>query len=161
MPRPPSSTLFPYTTLFRSEIAGGDLLGRADEPRGSARQQEMKDEPHREREGRDPAGPVQRLLDDLRARFGLVALQIVGEKHAAGARWTELLALGAHQDVGVAKELDIVRVDRHSRATLAYGAQIELRKHVPDRLSEPCAFGRRDDDVAIVGHRGKEHVVVK
>src|SRR5688572_31412294 len=27
IPRPPRSTLFPYTTLFRSEVAGADAAG--------------------------------------------------------------------------------------------------------------------------------------
>src|SRR5256885_7461336 len=38
--RPPRSTLFPYTTLFRSEAAGGDVVNRARSsrrrPRGDA-----------------------------------------------------------------------------------------------------------------------------
>src|SRR5947207_12552028 len=38
IPRPPRSTLFPYTTLFRSKIAGGEALFGAGESRVNGKQ---------------------------------------------------------------------------------------------------------------------------
>ena len=85
----------------------------------------------------------------LRARFRLVALEVVGEEQAAGAGRAQLVALAAHQDAGVAEQRVAVRVDRHAGATLANRAgrllEIELRQHVGDRSSEPRAPRRGDD----------------
>src|SRR3712207_6898985 len=58
--RPPRSTLFPYTTLFRSARALGDLLDRrADELRGRAR--------------RDAGEVVEEAAAQLRPGLGEVA----------------------------------------------------------------------------------------
>jgi hypothetical protein len=69
------------------EVAGSEILGRVDEPPRTPRQQEVEHQPHRQREHGDPARPQQRLPHHLRARFRLVALQVVGDEEAAGARW--------------------------------------------------------------------------
>ena len=89
----------------RREVARRDLLRRAHQPRRAPRQQEVEDQPHRERQRRHPSGPVQRLPDDLRARLRLVALEIVGEEQAAGARRPQLFAGAAHQHARVAQQL--------------------------------------------------------
>ena len=131
------------------EIARGELLGRVHQPRGAPGQQEMEHQPHRQRERRHPSRPVERLLQHLRARFRLVALEIVGEEQAAGPRRTQLVALAAHQDAGVAEQHVAVRVDRHAGAALADRAgglvEIELRQHVRDLPSQPGAPRRGDD----------------
>ena len=148
----------------RGEIAGGELFGGTHQARGAARQQEVEHEPHRERQGRHPARPVERLLHDLRARLGLVPLEIVGEEQAAGARRAQLVALAAEQDAGVAEQRIAVRVGGHAGASLADRAgrllEIELRQHVGDLLPEPRAPRRGDDHLAVVGQRGEDDVVV-
>src|SRR3712207_6977156 len=55
--RPPRSTLFPYTTLFRSAVGGGVALRavRGDSARdGGAAADADQDPPHRPRPGRRP-----------------------------------------------------------------------------------------------------------
>src|SRR5688572_31261323 len=59
LPRPPRSTLFPYTTLFRSDRAAGDLRLEID-PRGLRRDAPVR--PHR------PAAEVDVGLRDRPAR---------------------------------------------------------------------------------------------
>ena len=142
------------------EITRSELLGRMDESRRASREEEMEDEPQGERECGHPPRPVERLLLDLRARFRLVPLEIVGEEHAADPRRTQFLALAAHEDARVADQLVAARHDRHPRGPLARGAEVELRQHVGDRASEPGAARRRNDRVAVVRQRGERHVVV-
>jgi hypothetical protein len=148
----------------RREVSRGDLFRRSHEPRRAPREQEMEHEPHREREHRHPARPVERLLDDLGARLGLVPLQVVGEEQAAGARRAQLLAAATEQDAGVTEQLVSVRVDADSRAALANGArrliEIELLRHVGELASEPRTARRGDDGVVVVGQRGERDVVV-
>src|SRR5256886_5857571 len=50
--RPPRSTLFPYTTLFRSNVEAGVFLGRADPHRGEEVDDPEDDVGPGEREGR-------------------------------------------------------------------------------------------------------------
>ena len=88
--RPSSSG--PFSPLRAARFPAASCSAALHQPRGAPRQQEVKDQPHGERERRHPAGPVERLLDDLRARFGLVPLEVVGQKQAAGARRAQLLA---------------------------------------------------------------------
>src|SRR3712207_7622055 len=45
--RPPRSTLFPYTTLFRSEVPGGRAHTAEDHPGGSLLRQEQREAVHR------------------------------------------------------------------------------------------------------------------
>src|SRR3712207_7681453 len=65
--RPPRSTLFPYTTLFRSALAEG-IHARAVRPVGAARRQ------RRQREGHDRAGHA------ALARHRALALAPAGER---------------------------------------------------------------------------------
>ena len=73
----------PLEIASSGQIARCDLFSGAYEPRGASRQQEVKHEPHCQRERRDPPRPIERLLNDLRSRFRLVALEVVSEEHAA------------------------------------------------------------------------------
>jgi hypothetical protein len=128
--RPSSSG--PAQAAAHREVAGRELLGRMDQPRGAPRQQEVEDQPHRGGQRRDPAGPQQRLLHDLGARLGLVALQVVGQEQAAGAERAQLVLAAAEQDAGVAEQRLAVRAERHAAAALADRAagmaQVELRQ---------------------------------
>src|SRR5579862_2270667 len=117
-----------------------------DEARGTPGEKKMEHEPHRQSECRHPAGPVQRLLHDLRSTFCLVVLEVVGEEQTAGARRAQLVALAAHEDTSVSKQLVASGIGRHARATFANGVrrlrQVELRQYAGDRLPEPCEPSR-------------------
>src|SRR3712207_8695304 len=54
--RPPRSTLFPYTTLFRSRVE--EQLTRPVLPEPHGREHEREGEQHRERAPQDGRGPV-------------------------------------------------------------------------------------------------------
>ncbi len=159
----PPELVAPLETAAGGEIPRREPFGRVHQPRRAPRQKKMKHQPHAQRERRHPAGPVERLLDNLRACFRLVALQIVGEIHAAGARRTQLLALAAHQDAGMAEQLAAVRDDGHSRAPFATPRpliEIELRQHLGRLAPEPRTSCRGDHLVAIVRQRGEREIVV-
>src|SRR5947208_12793644 len=49
--RPPRSTLFPYTTLFRSRGGGASFEGRCGNPSADDRSSRQEREPHVERRG--------------------------------------------------------------------------------------------------------------
>src|SRR5256885_11491144 len=72
--RPPRSTLFPYTTLFRSADARGDRGGAAAPARGHA-------EGDRDRDGtRAPADPGRGRRPHARGRF---AREVRSEEHTS------------------------------------------------------------------------------
>src|SRR5438477_2037308 len=66
LPRPPRSTLFPYTTLFRSRAPRRGLLGLPDQARGAA-------QPRRRRslgvDARAPGVPLQPRRDRKSTRL--------------------------------------------------------------------------------------------
>src|SRR5438876_7577219 len=96
--RPPRSTLFPYTTLFRSRVADrrGDRLGFLERARRGARglaQPELRDERSEEHtsELQSPVHLVCRLLLEKKKLSCLVILhdasglaQAMASLHAAG-----------------------------------------------------------------------------
>ena len=95
----------PAQAAARREIARGELLGGVHQLRRAARQQEMEHQPHGQREGGHPSRPVERLLQDLRARFGLVALR--DRRRGTGCRCAtgrSSSRVAAHQDAGVAEQ---------------------------------------------------------
>ena len=94
-------TNFPFEIAAGREISRGEFLGGVHQSRGAPSQQEMKHQPHAQRQRGHPPGPVERLLKDLCASFRLVSFEVVGEEHAAGSRGTQLLPFTAHQDAGV------------------------------------------------------------
>ncbi len=144
----------------RAQIARRELLGRVHELRRAAGEDEVKDQPHRERQRRHPARPVERLLHDLRARLGLVAAQVVGQEHGAGPRGAQLGAVATDQNLGVTEQIVAVGHDHHARAPLAHGLQVDVRQRVRDRASDQRAPCRGDHYVAVVGHRREPDVVV-
>src|SRR3712207_7407585 len=80
--RPPRSTLFPYTTLFRSELAEADVADDRAELVGA--------HVGRERRLVDPADPGHGLLHHLHLRVG-VGLQVVAEQvHRSEEHTSEL-----------------------------------------------------------------------
>ena len=156
----PPEFIPPLQAAAGGEISRGELFGRVHQSRGAPGQEEMKHQPHGQRERRHPSGPVERLLQNLRAGFRLVPLEIVGEEHAAGSRGTQFLALAAHQDAGVTEQLVAVRLDGHSRTTFAnragYLIEIELRQHVRDLPPQPGTSRRGDDRVPVIRQRGEK-----
>src|SRR3712207_8415943 len=73
IPRPPRSTLFPYTTLFRS-LAEADLDGvRAPVPRAVARHDEVD---------REPAERSEEHTSELQSRQYLVCGLLLEKKNA-------------------------------------------------------------------------------
>ena len=135
----------PLRPLRAPRLPAASCSAALHQPRGAPGQQEVKHQPHGQRQRRHPSRPVERLLEHLRARFRLVPLEIVDEEQAAGARRTQLLALAAHQDAGVAEQLVAVRVDRHPGTALANRTggliEIELRQHL--RVSGRPSQARR------------------
>ena len=143
----------------------GKLFGGVHESRGAPGQQEMEHQPHGERERRHPSRPVERLLQHLRASFRLVALEIVGEKQAAGSSGTQLVALAAHQDAGVPRAArcrsgSTVIPARRSRTATAAWSRSNCGKHRGDLLSHPGASRRLDDGVPVIRQRGERDFVV-
>src|SRR5437870_10679734 len=89
LPRPPSSTLFPYTTLFRSTRAGSDSRGgraRTPPPRGLARsrrrQSHLSPAGHRrrDRESRHERPRSEEHTSELQSRGHLVCRLLLEKK---------------------------------------------------------------------------------
>src|SRR5437867_9445545 len=85
IPRPPRSTLFPYTTLFRSAVAGGvefdDGGGPISAP-GSGQQQGQiifRTIRHLDRHGRD-AGRSEEHTSELQSPYDLVCRLLLEKK---------------------------------------------------------------------------------
>jgi hypothetical protein len=103
------------------------------------------------------------LLENLRASFCFVPLEVVGQKHVAGSRGTQLVTFGAHQDAGPAEQLVAVRDNGQSRTPFTVAGRllkIELRQHVGYWPPQPGVPRRGNDDVPVVRQRGESDVVV-
>src|SRR3712207_6962244 len=84
--RPPRSTLFPYTTLFRSTVAAAQLAPEADAERAAARA---------------PARPGGALLDGER-RGGLVRVEVDGAAVEVGADRKSTRLNSSHANISYA-----------------------------------------------------------
>src|SRR2546427_8990635 len=86
--RPPRSTLFPYTTLFRSQRGPGG--GRTARARGGgAERRARRARGGRERRGREvppPARPAHRQADLVRREVVLVDVRGVQDRHRKSTR---------------------------------------------------------------------------
>jgi len=104
------------------------------------------------------------LLHHLRARLGLVALQIVGKEKASGSRRAQRLPLVAHEDSGVSEQHIAVGIGGHFGTALANRsgslAKVELRQRLRDWPPEPGAPRRGDDRLRFVGESGDQNFVV-
>src|SRR3989449_4792073 len=121
--RPPRSTLFPYTTLFRSHPAGSDdevLLSVGDEEKAVVV------------DPADVAGMEPSLgLEDLAARLGLLEIPAGRDVAAAG------------QDLSVGRDLQLDAGQRLTdRAELETAGAIEGQHRA--RLGQSVAFENQD-----------------
>src|SRR5690349_23829233 len=75
--RPPRSTLFPYTTLFRSQPAPGDRRGRLGVPRGWCGDDQGDEGRHRFAQGRPRS---EEHTSELQSRRDLVCRLLLEKK---------------------------------------------------------------------------------
>src|SRR2546422_5180365 len=81
--RPPRSTLFPYTTLFRSQaVRDLDGVDQVERPREEAKQSEYRvaREVQREREGNGPHARSEEHTSELQSRLHLVCRLLLEKK---------------------------------------------------------------------------------
>src|SRR2546429_3877735 len=85
--RPPRSTLFPYTTLFRSEVAREEIQKDGEEGRQTARQEGKKDSQEKRESGRQESASPESQEDrseehtsELQSRLHLVCRLLLEKK---------------------------------------------------------------------------------
>src|SRR5689334_24175265 len=98
--RPPRSTLFPYTTLFRSRVAGGGLPAREGARRrhlgdgaatgqGAARRRLASPDRHQRRDGvLDEPARSEEHTSELQSQFHLVCRLLLEKKKQINQRDT-------------------------------------------------------------------------
>src|SRR2546429_5372569 len=95
--RPPRSTLFPYTTLFRSHRSGCDRRRRhGDRGRGAIAWKNQTGRAVKRKNGKRPCGRSEEHTSELQSRLHLVCRLLLEKKKTISANSTTTVQQDSH-----------------------------------------------------------------